>query len=378
MPDQIVVNRSIAAEVSDSYIMNNVAHGTVAQKLLATDGQLGTLRPYIGDDNRTTYVDMLVKNKKGGKKLQAIPVKNATATLRKDEWIEYDNAVVDAAKPEMRCVNDLRSAGLTFNVPNGWAKTILQWETISGINPAIISMDGTREGSRDTIVYELEGLPLPIIHYDFELSARHLATSRAGGMPLDTTIAAEAGEEVGKIAEKLLLGEETWQTFSGYSISGYTTHSDRITRSLSDPSTADPVTTVREVIAMVQDAQDAYHYGPFVLYYSPGWSQYLSRDYASSTYYGTGTATGRTIKERILQIDQISDMRMASYLTDTEMILVEMKARQVREIIGMEVSTVQWEEKGGTTVHFKVMAILIPNIRSDQNDRIGLVHGTVA
>jgi hypothetical protein len=71
-------------------------------------------------------------------------------------------------------------------------------------------------------------------------------------------------------------------------------------------------------------------------------------------------------------------MRMASYLTDTEMILVEMKARQVREIIGMEVSTVQWEEKGGTTVHFKVMAILIPNIRSDQNDRIGLVHGTVA
>jgi uncharacterized linocin/CFP29 family protein len=377
MMDPLVLSHSDQAVVGDDYIMNNVAHGTVAQKLLATDGQMGTLRPYIGDDKRTTYVDMLVRNKKGEQVLKAMPVKNATATLRKDEWQEYDKAVIDAAKPPMRCVQDLRSAGLTYNVPNGWAKTVLIWETLSGINPATISMDATREGDRDTVVYEQEGTPLPIIHYDFELSARHLATSRAGGMPLDTTIAGEAGEEVAKVAEKLLLGEQTWLTFSGYAIQGYTTFADRITRSLSDPASADPVTTVNEVIAMVQDAQDAYHYGPFVLYYSPAWSQYMSRDYASSSYYGTGTATGRTIKERIQQIDQISDVRMASYLNDTEMLLVEMKARNVREIIGMDITTIQWEEKGGTSIHFKVMAILIPNIRSDQNDRIGLVHGTV-
>jgi len=361
----------------DNFLLNNVAHGTIAQKLLATDGNVCVLRPYLGDDGRTPYIDVPVKNSDGTQGWKAQRVSNATAVLRKEEWNAFDKAVITAAKPVMRAVNDLRAAGLTYNMPNGWASTTLQWETRSGINPAQISMSGRVQGKRDRVHYELEGLPLPIISYGFELDARNLATSRRMGSPLDTTMAEEAGEQVAIMAEKLLIGAETWNTFAGYSIAGYTTHSDRLTKSLTNPASADPMTIVNEVIAMVQQAQDAYHYGPFWLYYSPAWSQYMSRDYASSSYYGTGTATGRTIKERIMQIDQIQRCEMLSYLPDSTLILVEPKQRIVREVIGMDVTTLQWETDGGMGINFLVMAILVPNLRSDQNNRMGLVHGSV-
>lgn len=363
--------------VIDGYLLNNVAHGTIAQKLLATDGNACVLRPYLGDDGRTTYIDVPTHNKDGTKGWKSQRVQNSTAVLRKEEWNAYDKAVITNAKPAMKAVNDLRQAGLTYNMPNGWATTTLQWETRSGVNPAQMSMSGRIQGRRDRVQYELEGLPLPIISYGFELDARNLATSRRMGTPLDTTMAEEAGEQVGILAEKLLLGVETWNSFAGYSIAGYTTHGDRLLKSLTNPATGDPVTLVNEVISMVQQAQDAYHYGPFWLYYSPGYSQYLSRDYASTSYYGTGTATGRTIKERIMQIDQISKCEMLSYLPDSTLLLVEPKQRIVRMVIGMEITTLQWETDGGMGVNFLVMGILVPNIRSDQNDRMGLVHGSV-
>ncbi len=50
----------------------------------------------------------------------------------------------------------------------------------------------------------------------------------------------------------------------------------------------------------------------------------------------------------------------------------------VREVIGMDVTTVQWETKGGMQLNFKVMAILVPQIRADQNSNTGIVHGTTA
>jgi hypothetical protein len=361
----------------DGYVLNNVAHGTIAQKLLATDGNPCVLRPYVGDDGRTNYIDVPVKNKDGTQGWKAQRVQNAAAVLRRDEWDLFDKAVTQNAKPPMKAVNDLRQAGLVYNLPNGWANTTLQWSTISGINPAQMSMSGRIQQRRDQVHYEMDGIPLPIISYGFELDARFLAITRKTGAPLDTTMAELAGEQVGILAEKLLLGVESWGSFAGFSLVGYTSHADRMLKSLTSPATADPMTVVHEVIAMVQQAQDNYHYGPFWLYYSPGYSQYLSRDYASSTYYGTGTATGRTVKERILQIDQITKCEMLSYLPDHTLLLVEPKQRTVRLVIGMEVTTLQWETDGGMGINFLVMAIILPNIRSDNNDKMGLLHGSV-
>jgi hypothetical protein len=49
-----------------------------------------------------------------------------------------------------------------------------------------------------------------------------------------------------------------------------------------------------------------------------------------------------------------------------------------RAINGMDITTVQWETQGGMRVNFKVMAIQVPQIRSDFNGRTGIVHATTA
>jgi hypothetical protein len=42
----------------------------------------------------------------------------------------------------------------------------------------------------------------------------------------------------------------------------------------------------------------------------------------------------------------------------------------------MEVQTVQWESLGGMVKHFKVMCMLIPQLRADTSGNSGVGHGS--
>jgi len=325
---------------------------------------VNALRPYIGP-NGNTYITV---NGADGKPTPQL-VHNATATLRKDDWIQLDQAIVKAAKPRLKAVADLRGSGLTYNIPNGMGKTILETETQSDITPAIISMDGLRESNTDRPVFELGSLPLPIIHKDFDFSARQVMTSRNGGSPLDTTTAELAGRRVAEMAEQLLLGVASSYAYGGGVVYGYTNFPSRMTKVMTTPTGSNGGTTVTEILAMRAQAQAAYHYGPYMLYVSPNWDIYLDADYS--------TAKGdNTLRDRIKKIEGITDVRTLDYLTGFTMIMVQMTTDVVREVIGMDITTVQWESKGGMQLNFKVMAILVPQLRADQNSNTGIVHGT--
>ncbi|GAG40298.1 unnamed protein product, partial [marine sediment metagenome] len=56
----------------------------------------------------------------------------------------------------------------------------------------------------------------------------------------------------------------------------------------------------------------------------------------------------------------------------------EMSAETVRMVESLPITTVQWETEGGMRVNFKVMTILIPQVRCDQEGRSGIVHSTKA
>ena len=62
-----------------------------------------------------------------------------------------------------------------------------------------------------------------------------------------------------------------------------------------------------------------------------------------------------------------------AYLT---MLLVQMTSDVVRAVKGMQITTVQWESHGGMMLNFKVMCIMVPQIRADHNGNTGLVHGS--
>lgn len=349
------------------FIMNGQGFGSVANILLNSGMDVHALRPFVAENGRT-YVTVNV-----GGQLQVRPVFNTQATLRQDEWKLIDGAVIKAAKPRLRFVADLRAAGLTYSVPNAMGKTVLEYERQSDISPAVMSMDGIRQSNADRPEYDLAGLPLPIIHKDFFFTARQIATSRNGGSPLDTTTAELAAQKVAEMAEQLALGKLADYTYAGYTIQGLTNYANRLTKVLTAPTAQGwtPATLVNEILEMKLQSQQAYHYGPWMVYNSPSWDVFMDDDYSASK-------GDNTLRERIKKIDGIQDVRTLDYLTSYELVLVQMTGNVVREVIGMDVSTVQWESHGGMQVNFKVMAIMVPQFRCDQNSRTGLVHGATA
>ena len=349
------------------FILNGQGHGSVAEKLLANNMDPNCLKPWIGDDGRA-YINKVVENGK----VIAMPVQNVTATLRKDDWKQMDEAVIRASKAPMRVFGDLRAAGLTYTIPNGMGKTVLEYEDESDISDATMSMDGLRQGDSDRPLYDLKSLPLPIVHKDFHFSARQIMTSRNGGSPLDTTTAELAATKVAEKVEKLTLGVDPSYSSAGATVYGYTNLPDRLTKVITAPTTSNQATVVAEVLAMRQQAYDAFHFGPnFILYNSPLWDQFLDTDYSSSK-------GDNTLRDRLLKIDGITKVATAHHLTGTQLILVQMSANVARAVIGMEITTVQWESHGGMQLNFKVMAILVPQLRADQNGNTGIVHGNIA
>lgn len=344
--------------MSIEFVLNGQGSGDIASFLLANDFDLGIMRPWVGEDGRSYIM-------RNGSPV----VTNAPSTLRHEEWISFDLAVTKAARERLRFVADLRGAGLVHNIPNGMASTVLQTETQSDAHSAEISLDGKRRGSGDRQEFEVNLLPLPIIHSDFSFSARQVAVSRKGSTPLDTSASEMAGRRVAEEIEKLTLGVLPTFTFGGGSIFGVTNHPDINVKTMTAPTSSNHATTVNEVLDMKTLSQDAFHFGPWMLYVSTTWDEFLDEDYS--------TAKGdNTLRDRLKKIDGIQDVRTLDFLPAKKMVLVQMTSDVARMVIGMDITTVRWETMGGMELNWKVLAIIIPQFRSDFNKRMGVVVGT--
>jgi len=289
-------------------------------------------------------------------------------TLRKDEWKHFDEAVVKISQQRLVGVNDLISRGLFLNIENGLGTTVLQFETESDIEPAEINMTGSSRGANDRPTWDIGSLPLPIVHKGFQLNIRVLNASRKVGQPLDTTLAQMAARKVAeKIEEILFVGASTY-TFGGGTLYGYVDHpqANSVTLSINwDASSKTGALILADVIAMKQASITDRHYGPWVLYVPTAYETVLDEDYSTSY-------PNVTIRDRIKQIGGIVDVKVIDLLTANTVLLVEMQPETARMVIGLQPTTLQWDTEGGMVNHFKVMAIMVPQIRADQDDRSGI------
>lgn len=392
------------------FILNGQVNGGVGEQIANCQFDPGLLRPYrdatgqkcatLNTGRKETRKDergRIITNKDGVpiyfpvlkkylvsdliQRGVSSPVFNAT-TLRKDEWILLDSVVLKAARQRLRAWADL-SAANTYGGFNGMSRTILEHETMSDPGEAVVDMDGLTDGRNDAPRFQLEGLPLPITHVDFFFSMRKLMMSRNTGTPLDTVMAEAAGRRVAETIEQTLIGTVTGMTYgdsTGYgrtsSVYGYTNFPGRVTKTdLTTPTGSNPEAVMQDVLEMRDLAYGQNFYGPYVLYHSTSYDQWLDND-----YFRTGsTAIHRTLRERIQAIDGISAVRRLDYLTSGyQLLLVQMTSDVARAVNGMDITTVQWESQGGMRVNFKVMAIQVPQIREDFNGNCGIVHGTTA
>lgn len=350
---------------------NLVGAGPVGERLLSNGMDVRVLRPWFSDKYKRPLVNV------GGRITAA-----DKATLRKDEWKELDQTVVRVARERLRVVSDLENAGLTYNLTNGIGTTIFEYEAMSEAGEAQLTMDGLDRGRSDRVRFELRYLPLPIVSMDFRVNARNLASSRRRGDPLDTTMAAQATRRVSEKIEDIVFNGASTFTYGAGTIYGMKDAPYRSSVTLSvnwDELVLDSDGTIGEKIladvqSMIKAAQNVNHYGPFNLYIPKNYGYLLGSDYTVGTTGSGQSGMGRTIRERLLALEEVNDIRVGDKLDVDNVMLLEMTSETVQLIRGLDMTTVQWESEGGMALNFKIMAIMVPLFRGDFQGQSGLVH----
>lgn len=289
--------------------------------------------------------------------------------LRYDEWKRIDARVLQVARERLRIVSDIQAAGLTVDL-GGLGVIISEYEKIGDMSAAQQSLAGVTEGEEDLPAYSLTGVPVPITHKDFRINIRQLLASRRGGSPLDTTAATIAARKVAELLEYTVFYGSSVQVGATRVVQGLTNFTDRITGSLTAAwTTATGAQILGDVLGMIADANAANFFGPFYLY--------LPQAYEAPLYDDFKTESDKTIFQRVLEIGAIAGIRFAGQLTGNNAILVQMTEDVLDMPVGADLQTVEWDSKGGLQVHYKVMAAMVPRLKSDANGNTGIVHYSV-
>jgi len=293
-------------------------------------------------------------------------------TLRKDEWLEIDRAVIQIARDRLRGVTDLVDAGLTVNLTNGLGTTVFQWEDMSDMTAANINMEGITEGDRDRVTFDLNSIPLPIVHKDFYISKRVLEASRKLGQPLDITQAETAATLVAEQTEAILFNGASDLTFGGGTLYGYTDFPNRNTFTIPvawDASATTGSDMLRDLLDMLALLHADRMFGPYVMYLPTLYWTRMQDDFK--------TNSDRMILERLAAVAGISKIAPADTLAANNVVLTQMSANNTKMVMGLQPTVVQWETQGGMRLHFKVMSIMVPRVAATQTNQSGIVHASV-
>lgn len=289
-------------------------------------------------------------------------------TLRYDEWKNYDEAVVKAYQKRLVGIADLRSRGLVYNIADGLGTTVLQFEDQSDITDANMSMDGITRGDNDRPEYSMKYLPLPIIHKDFQINVRALTASRKGNSPLDTTMAELAALKVAQKQEKLLFQGSSSYAFGGGTIYGYIDFPNRNLETTVNWTSAVGADILGDVLSMKEKLQNDMCFGPYVIYVPTTVDTHLDDDFKANS--------DLTIRQRLLQVAGIADVKVSDFLATQNIIMVQMDSQTVRLVEGLPLTNVEWQIEGNMIFKFKVMTIAVPQLRADQAGNCGICHGS--
>lgn len=289
-------------------------------------------------------------------------------TLRRDEWKAFDTAVTEEGALRLRGIADLINAGLTIPVSNAIGKTIFEYERVNDLEDAIVSMTGVVRSENDRVDFGNAGVPLPIVHKDWNLDIRHLAGSRSRGEPLDTMNARLSARKVAeKVEEMLYVGGKT---YGGLTIYGYTTHPSRNTTAFGAGGAWTGAKTGEQILTDVQTMKSIMEgdrmFGPYMIYVGGTAGLHIDNDFKANS--------DRSTRERLLMIDGISGIRVTDKMPAAAVVMVQMTRDVVTLLNGEPIQTVQWDVNGGFEVAFKVWAIQIPLVRADAAGRSGIVH----
>jgi hypothetical protein len=291
---------------------------------------LGWLRPWVSEEDGTSWVT--VADEVGTKNV----LQKKPALLTQKEWFDIDAAVSRAfghRTPLTRYLTRLNSFSLNrLDMPE------IEYEVMK---------DAGEEGGAGIPTAQLRVTPLPITHADCRIDPKELARSR------NFTSRFEAcGRRVGEAIEKAALGLPVECDSQPYGLLNFPSVVGKY------PLTGDPLRDVEGMIAVVAAKK---YWGPFLLLHNREGVD----DFAVSKL------------ERLLETPDLEsgeDGAKSGYryslLPKGSMLLAQMTPDVIRMIVAQNPITVQWED--GT---YKVLAIIVPQIRSDSCGNTGIVVG---
>ena len=368
--------------VNVDLIANGQAQGDVAA-YMAGQGRLdpGSMRPIIGKNGKSF---ISVYNGSGDpndiKSYVNYPINYAT--LRRDEWKKLDSAILKINEYRLGGIQDLIAKGLTYTLGNAMGTTVLEWHDVGDALTAEMTMDGITRAQNDRPKFQHNYLPIPIIHADYEINARSLATSRNMGNGIDTTLAERAARRVAEKLENMLFTDTSYSygetdDRSRNTIYSYINFPDRNLHTLSfawDGSGATGASILADVLDMKQVSINNYFYGPWQVYIPTAYETVLDED-----YFGTNPDSNPsvTVRDRILKVAGVSGIKVVDTLPADNVLMVQMTSDVVRLVRGLDLQNVEWMTEGKFMHKYKVLTIQVPQIRSDQNGKTGIVHGSI-
>lgn len=339
-----------------------------ARQLFANMGSAEALRPYINDHGEPEVLVHTGGDPNDLSNYQRQLVNNAT--LRYDEWRRLDDVVLQLSRKKIVGFDDLRAKGLVYNLENAMGTTVLTWEKMSDAMEAVLSIDPVRKGNGDLPDHTSVHLPIPVSHADFFLSERKLMESRNRGNALDTIGAALATRKVMEQQESMLFGTTNPLSYGGGKIYTYLTHPD-VNENLYtsagehwDEASVTGEDILIDVQDLIQDLINNNKVGPFFMYIPRNYQIKLGSDFKAES--------DKTIRQRLLELEELEAIKVAPYLPDDVVVLVDMNVDTVDLVDGMPMQTVQWGTEGGFVHNFKVMAIAVPRIKSDYDGQCGI------
>lgn len=296
-------------------------------------------------------------------------------------WKQWDSIILKEFQKRLVGVADIFGAGLEYDLRSvGLGKTVLQWSTASDFGPAEISMDGVNNAKKDRVLFDHANLlPLFITHKDVSFTAREIAESRNSGTPLDTVNIELASRKIAESVETLLFQGPSsaiqlptvWGNAKSY---GYQTalhlNSGNIVAGGWNGGGVTAVDIKKDILKMKAALIAARAYGPYQIYVPTSYEVLLDDDYVATT------ATITTIRERILSIGNIAGIKVADFMTDESVLMIQMSREVVDMVVCVDPMIIPWEEEGGMRINFKIITVMVPRVKYTQASRSGIAYYT--
>lgn len=288
--------------------------------------------------------------------------------LRKDEWEEMDRAVVEESHDPMNAVQRLINLGLVQQL-GGPGTLISQWNVISEMTRAEVSVEGVTKTDMDIVDHLLKGVTVPVVHKRFDITMRSLEASRRMGDGIDTTNAREATRIVTNEWEYMFFAGNTTVNLNGNPIYGVTTETNINTGAASGDFGT--ISNIYPTFVAMANANAADNYwGPMDCWVATTQYNEMQDRYSDGSGQSPLTSVGN--------IAQVRDVFPSARLTAGTLVCVTM----VRDVIDLALiqtpTLVEWMSPDGMMNHFKVIAMGVPRVKSTYSGRSGIAYYTGA